>query len=146
MPALRTYRDTSPLATRHFDTCAFTKVYFASRRHSAWFGRRSERTVGDRGAPFRAISFKDIQRDIEKRRVGGQGSLWQIYELAAPAFVARDRALLIFDVSDTESGILKRTTIKSTLVRDIAKQFESHENVWLYDVSTSALSPPVLPF
>jgi hypothetical protein len=146
MPLLRAYRDTSPLATRHFDTCVLAKVYFGSRLHRAYFGRRSERTLGAEGAPYRAISFKDIQRNIEKRRVGGQGSVWQIYELPVPAFVARDRALLVFDVSDTKSGVLKQTTIESTLIRDIAKQFHSHDNVWLYDVSSRALTQPILPF
>jgi hypothetical protein len=146
MPTLRAYRGNSVLATRHFDTCVLAKVYFGSRLHTAYYGRRSERQLGSQGAAYRAISFKDIQREIEKRRIRGQGSAWQIYELPAPAFIARDRALLIFDVSDRQLRVLNRTRIKSTLIRDIATQFESSENVWLYDISSRSLVPPILPF
>src|SRR5438105_2865181 len=97
---MRRFKQTSELAKQQFDRCVLIKVYFAARERSAYFGRLSRTTVETpAGMPLYALTFGSIQRQVESNRTRGQGSGWAILELPALAFMARERALIVYDLS-----------------------------------------------
>lgn len=147
---MRLFKQPSELAKQHFDRCVLIKVYFAARYRNAYFGRVSQTTVEDpSGLALYSLTFSDIQRKIESRRNGGQGSSWTIFELPALAFMARERALVVYDLStDPEPlAICKGPTPSSPLIADIAKALSNRGDlVLLFDVPNDRVGPAPLPF
>jgi hypothetical protein len=137
----------SELAKQQFDRCLLVKVFFAARDRSAYHGRGSRTTVqAPDGSPLYSLSFGGIQRQIESRRRGGQGSAWRIFELPAIAFMARESTLVVYDLSGATMPSCIGSMPPSPLVSDVAQQLSARGDfILLFHVPNRQIAPAQLP-
>ena len=145
---MKQFKQPSELAKQHFDRCVLIKIYFAARERSSYFGRLSRKSVkAPSGLTLCALTFRGIQRQIESHRSGGQGSAWYIFEWPALAFMARERSLIVYDISTEELATCKGPLPSSALIGDIATELSSRGDwVRLFDVPNDLIGPAPLPF
>lgn len=146
MPTLIDFENSPPtLGKCFFDGCYLTKLFYPTRQRNAFWGFRSHRPIS--GLPF-TTSFARALEWIEKKRKGGQGSSYYVFEVPACVFTAGKQSLVIAD--NTSQRPFERCAFlqpTSITFEDIVAAFSAtNDSLYYFWYSATDLSPARLPF
>ena len=146
MPSLYTFDNAPPtVSKRFFESCYLTKVFLPTKQRNAFWGFWSHRPISSLTFTH---SFARAQELIEKKRKGGQGSSYLIFEVPACVFTAGTQSMVVVDNSSQRPFETSAFAQPSTItLADIASSLSAtNKSLYYFWYSGTDLRPARLPF